>query len=153
MKLRSVMAAAFLFTAGCAVLSPREDADADFEKETNAHESRMQEDRAVSSLASLESVLADYVKTENKIPPTLHKLVPKYIPQIPPLDLPACGRESDRVEVYSPEILRDGQIDGTRIHGTGHWGYVFTGDRVIVFIDCLKPSPKGVPWYQVRGVY
>ncbi|MBI3289273.1 MAG: hypothetical protein HYZ74_07120, partial [Elusimicrobia bacterium] len=60
---------------------------------------------------------------------------------------------TDKIEVYSPTILRDGQVDGSRIRGSGHWGYVFNDYQVVVFVDCLKPSLRGVPWYQVRGVY
>jgi len=30
---------------------------------------------------------------------------------------------------------------------------VFTDDRIVIFVDCLKPSLRGVPWYQERGVY
>jgi hypothetical protein len=149
-----ILAAAILSAAGCAVLlGGKDEASADFDKETSATEARVKEDRVRSSLAQLEVRLADYTKTENKIPPNLSLLVPKYLGEIPVLDLPVCGHESNKVEVYSPEILRDGAIDGSRLRGTGHWGYVFTSERIVIFVDCLKSSLRGVPWYQVRGVY
>jgi uncharacterized protein YceK len=144
---------AALLTAGCAGLIEKEDAGSEFDKETKANESRIKEDRTRSSLAQLEARLADYMKAEKQIPSKLDKLVPKYIAEIPTLDLPICGRESNRVEAYSPMILRDGQVDGSRIRGTGRWGYVYNDYQIVIFVDCLKPSLRGVPWYQERGVY
>lgn len=139
--------------SGCGGMFAKDEAAEDFAKETSANEARVKEDRVRSSLAQLETRLADYTKTENKIPAKLERLVPKYLAEIPSLDLPVCGRESNKVEVYPPEVLRDGQVDGSRIRGTGRWGYVFTDDRIVIFVDCLKPSLRGVPWYQERGVY
>lgn len=143
-----------LASVGCAaLLGGPDEASKEFEKEAGAADLRMREDAARSSLGKIETSLADFVKTEKTIPDKLEKLVPKYLGEIPTLSLPVCGRESNRVEVYSPSILRDGQVDGTRIRGTGRWGYVFNDSRVVVFVDCLKPSSRGVPWYQERGVY
>ena len=152
--MRNIMltAAAVLLTAGCAGMLGKDEASADFDKETSANEARIKEDRVRSSLAQIEARLADYTKTL-PIPAKLEKLVPKYLAEIPSLDLPVCGHESNKVEVYSPDILRDGQVDGSRIRGSGHWGYVFNDTRVVIFVDCLKPSLRGVPWYQERGVY
>ncbi|UPT73154.1 MAG: hypothetical protein M0D55_14830 [Elusimicrobiota bacterium] len=142
------------FFAGCAgVFGGKDEATADFEKETSANEARVKEDRVRSSLAQLEARMADYTKAEKKIPEKLEKLVPKYLAEIPALDLPVCGRESSRVETYRADILRDGQVDGSRIRGTGRWGYVFNDHQIVIFVDCLKPSLRGVPWYQERGVY
>lgn len=147
-------AVAALLTAGCAgMFGGKDEAAMDFDKETSANELQVKEEKVRSSLAQLEARLADYTKTEKKIPATLQKLVPKYLGEIPSLDLPVCGRETSQVEVYSPVVLRDGQIDGSRIKGTGRWGYVYTNDRIVIFVDCLKPSLRGVPWYQERGVY
>ena len=152
--MRNIMltAAAVLLTAGCAGMLGKDEASADFDKETSANEARIKEDRVRSSLAQIEARLADYTKTL-PIPAKLEKLVPKYLAEIPSLDLPVCGHESNKVEVYSPDILRDGQVDGSRIRGSGHWGYVFNDTRVVIFVDCLKPSLRGLPWYQERGVY
>ena len=151
--MRRLLLAAALFSAGCAGLMGKDEAAADFDKETSATEARVKEDRVRSSLAQIETRLADYTKTEKKIPTKLQSLVPKYLGEIPSLDLPVCGRESSKVEIYPADVLRDGQVDGSRIRGTGRWGYVFTDDRIVVFVDCLKPSLRGIPWYQERGVY
>lgn len=142
-----------VLTAGCGGMFAKDEAADEFAKETSANEARVKEDRVRSSLAQLETRLADYTKTEKKIPAKLERLVPKYLAEVPSLDLPVCGRESNKVEVYPPEVLRDGQVDGSRIRGTGRWGYVFTDDRIVIFVDCLKSSLRGVPWYQERGVY
>ncbi|MCM2305217.1 MAG: hypothetical protein NDJ72_10970 [Elusimicrobia bacterium] len=153
MKKLILTAVAALLTAGCGGMFAKDEAAEDFAKETSANEARVKEDRVRSSLAQLEARLSDYTKTEKKIPAKLEKLVPKYLAEIPSLDLPVCGRETSKVEVYPAEILRDGQVDGSRLRGTGRWGYVFTDDRIVIFVDCLKPSLRGVPWYQERGVY
>jgi len=142
-----------LLTMGCTRMFVKDEAAADFDTETSANEARVKEERVRSSLAQLEARLSDYTKTEKKIPAKLELLVPKYLAEIPALDLPICGRESNKVEVYSPEFLRDGQVDGSRIRSTGRWGYVFNDYQVVIFVDCLKPSLRGVPWYQERGVY
>lgn len=148
------LAAAFAAgLAGCSMLTGRDDGSADFEKETSADEARVREDKARSDLGRLEASIADYYKMEKKIPVRLDVLIPKYLAAIPPLDLPACGGESEKVQYYPAEVLRGGQVDGSRIRGSGRWGYVFNDRQVIVFVDCLKPSSQGVPWYQVRGVY
>lgn len=154
MKNLMLTGAVVVLTAGCAgMFGLKDEASADFDKETSANELRVKEERVRSSLAQLETRLADYTKAENKIPKKLESLVPKYLAEIPTLDLPVCGRESNKVEVYSPELLRDGTVDGSRLRGTGRWGYVFTDERIVIFVDCLKPSLRGVPWYQERGVY
>ena len=139
--------------SGCASLTGKDEASVEFDKETSADEARVREDKTRNSLSSLESAVSDYVKTEQKVPDKLELLIPKYIAQIPSLDVPACGGESNQIQNYPPSILRDGQVDGATIRGTGRWGYVYNDTRVVVFVDCLKPSNAGVPWYQVRGVY
>lgn len=141
------------FFSACAGMLGKDEAAMDFDKETSANEARVKEDRVRSALAQLESRLADYTKAEKKIPEKLEKLVPKYLAEIPTLDLPVCGRETSKVENYKPDILRDGQVDGSRIAGTGRWGYVYNDHQIVIFVDCLKPSLRGVPWYQERGVY
>lgn len=141
------------FTACAGMLGGKDEASMDFDKETSANEARVKEDRVRSALAQLESRMADYTKAEKKIPEKLEKLVPKYLAEIPTLDLPVCGRETSKVENYKPDILRDGQVDGSRISGTGRWGYVYNDHQIVIFVDCLKPSLRGVPWYQERGVY
>ncbi len=124
-----------------------------FERATRNEEMSFRETKARTNLASIESAIADYIKAERKIPAKLTDLVPKYIANIPAVDLPACGSETDKVQYYGSGILSDGVINGSSLKGTGRWGYVYGQERVIVFIDCLKPSSKKIPWYQERGVY
>lgn len=137
------------FLTGAGELGPR----SDFEREAGAADLRVREDRAKAGLVQLESAIADYVKSQKSVPPSLEALVPRYIAEIPTMDLPACGRETDRVVSYGPDVLRGGQVDGSRIKGGGGWGYVYNDDRVVVFVDCVKPSSRGTPWYQERGAY
>lgn len=139
--------------SGCASWMGKDEASLEFDKETSANDAAVREDKTRMNLRALESAVADYVKAENKIPEDLDKLVPKYLAAIPPLDLPACGGETEKVQNYPSEVLRDGQVDGSQLRGSGRWGYVYDETRVVVFVDCLKPSGKGVPWYRVRGVY
>jgi hypothetical protein len=151
-----IFAALGLFAAGlsgCASLFGKDEASAEFDKETSADDARVREDKTRTALSALESAVADYVKTEQKVPEKLDLLIPKYLAEIPSLDVPACRGESNQVQNYPPAILRDGQVDGAMLKGTGRWGYVFNDARVVVFVDCLKPSSSGVPWYQMRGVY
>lgn len=139
--------------SGCSTMFGKDEAAAEFDKETSADEARVKEDQTRASLKEIESAVADYVKTEQKIPADLDLLIPKYLAEIPALDVPACGGESTKVRKYPPSILRDGQVDGALIRGTGSWGYVYNDARVVIFVDCLKPSSSGTPWYQMRGVY
>ena len=137
----------------CASPSARDDSADTFERATRRGETNFHETKARANLASIESAMADYIKAERKIPEQLTDLVPKYIASLPSVDLPACGSETDRVQNYGPGILRDGAVDGTRLKGTGRWGYVHGQEQVVIFIDCLKPSSAKLPWYQERGVY
>lgn len=138
--------------SGCAMFG-KDDSAVEFDKDTGAADTQMLEDKARTNLGTIEAALADYVKEKGAVPEKLDQLIPKYLAAIPPLDVPACGRETERVQNYPPEVLRDGQVDGARLLGTGRWGYVYDQTRVVVFVDCLKTSGKGVPWYQERGVF
>jgi hypothetical protein len=150
-----ILAALGLLAAGSGCMNMtggRDAASVELDKETSADDVRVLEDKTRTSLSALESAVSDYVKTESRIPEKLDLLIPRYLSQIPSLDIPACGGESNKVQNYPPSILRDGQVDGSAIRGTGRWGYVYNDSRVVVFIDCLKPTSKGLPWYQVRGI-
>ena len=138
---------------GCSSLFSKDEASADFDRETSAAEARIKEDKVRSSLGRFEASIADFYKAEKRIPERLDQLVPKYLAEVPSLDLPVCGRETDKVQVYPADILRGGQVDGSRLKGTGRWGYVYNERQVVIFVDCLKSSSHGVPWYQERGVY
>jgi hypothetical protein len=144
---------ALLGAGGCARMSGRDEAAADFDKATSADAARVREDKARTGLASLESAVADYVKAEQAVPAKLEQLVPKYIAEIPSLDVPECGDESNAVRGYPADVLRDGVVDGGRLRGAGGWGYVHDDARVVVFVDCRKNAPSGQPWYRLRGAY
>lgn len=152
--MRALLLVAAAALAGCASLTGANDlGGSDFDKDARAADLRVREDRARAGLGKIEASLADFVKTEKRIPAKLGELVPKYLAELPTLSIPACGRETDRSETYGPEILRGGQVDGSRLRGTGRWGYVYNESRVVVFVDCVKPSSRGTPWYQERGAY
>ncbi|MDE2489943.1 MAG: hypothetical protein KGM24_03800 [Elusimicrobia bacterium] len=152
LSLLVLLAAAGL--GGCAYLSGSRDVgSSDVEKAASADDALVREDRARTDLGHIENALAEYVKAEKRIPAKVEDLVPKYLAEIPSLDLPECGRESNRVQYYPADVLRDGRVDGTRLYGTGRWGYVHNSHRVVIFVDCLKNSSNGTPWYRVRGIY
>ena len=113
-----------------------------------------QESRTLSSLATLESAIHDYIKGEGKIPGKLDDLIPKYLAEIPVTEL-GIRKHSDnsRVENYPSSIIRDGVIDGSELRDTGHWGYTHNDRQVIVFVDCTHTDSRGKPWYKERGVF
>lgn len=147
-----VLASSVLLGA-CASMTGKEESTGELDKEANAAETTVRSDKTRTNLGALESAIADYYKAENKIPEKLDTLIPKYMAAIPPIDAPPCGGEKEGVQYYPSEILLNGQIDGTQIRGTGRWGYVHNDRQVVVFVDCKKPSDKGLPWFQERGVY
>ncbi len=153
MKTAWVAAALLLGAAGCAQMTGAKDVRTDIETQTNTIDTAAQESDARTSLGSIESALAEYVKSEQAIPEDLDALVPKYLADIPPIEIAACGRRTHGVQKYPSSILRGGRVDGALIKGTGMWGYVHDRTRIVVFVDCLKPSSNGTPWYQVRGIY
>lgn len=146
----TILAASF---SGCAGLWGKDESSADFDKETSAAEARIKEDRVRSALGRFEESISNFYKAEKRIPERLDQLVPKYLAEVPSLDLPACGRETEKVQAYPADILRGGQVDGSRLRGTGRWGYVYNERQVVVFVDCLKTSSRGIPWYQERGLF
>jgi len=139
--------------SGCADLTGAGEVRTDLESQSTAVESSIRETEARGSLGQIENAIASYLRGEGHIPQSLEDLVPKYLGSIPPLDIPACGRRTEGAQNYPAAVLRDGQVDGSRLKGTGRWGYVHDESRVIVFVDCLKPSSSGAPWYRVRGVF
>jgi len=139
--------------AGCADLTGAKDFHTDIENASGATDVAAQENDARMSLGRIETALSDFVKKENKAPDDLDALIPNYIAELPPVDITVCGKRREGVQKYPGDLLRDGQIDGSRIKGTGLWGYVHDQQRAVVFVDCMKPSADGTPWYQVRGVY
>lgn len=112
------------------------------------------ESRTLGSLAKLEASIADYIKTEGRIPAKLEDLIPKYLAEMPTVENGISKhRETSASKIYPSDILRDGVVQGTRLADSGRWGYVFNDRQVVVFVDCTHQDSKGNPWYQQRGVY
>ena len=115
---------------------------------------KIKESRTLSALGKLQASIADYYKTEKKIPANLERLIPKYLADMPTVEIAVRGhKDNTKVQYYPSDIMRDGQVDGTRLKDTGKWGYTFNERQVIIFVDCTHPSTRGSPWYQERGVY
>lgn len=141
-------------TAACGGQSREARISEDVDQNVRDAESRAQESRTLSSLAKIEESVATYVKTEKAIPETLDQLVPKYLAEIPPVEIGVRGhRDTAQVKTYPSLILRDGQIDGSQLKDSGRWGYVHNDRQVVVFIDCTHQSGHGHPWYETHGAY
>jgi hypothetical protein len=126
----------------------------EFDTTVRDADTHMKESRTLSALAKLESSVSDYVKAEGKIPAKLDVLVPKYLAEIPAVDIAIRGhRENSGVQYYDASVIRDGQVDGTQLKDSGRWGYVHNDRQVIMFVDCTHQTSKGTLWYQERGVY
>jgi hypothetical protein len=141
---------------GCGGGGASRDASISREVEQTVREadSRAAESRTLSALARIEDSVAAYVKSENSIPGKLDDLVPRYLAEIPAVELGVRGhRDTAKVQIYPGAALRDGQIDGSQLKDTGRWGYVHNERQVVVFIDCTHQSPRRQPWYQTRGVH
>ncbi|SRR3989339_1671509 len=144
--------AAVLALAGCQALGMKDDSSVELERNFQDSDRKVREHRTFSALAEMETALAGYLKHEKRIPERLDELIPKYMAEIPSIDLGTGNhRETKAVKYYPSDILRDGQIDGTRIRDTGRWGYVFNERQVVVFVDCTHPSSRGKAWYQEKG--
>ena len=144
--------AVILLLAGCRSLGGKNEGVVELERDFRNSERQVKETRTLSSLVQLESALASYVKAERRIPDKLKQLIPKYLAEIPTIDVDVRShRETNSVKVYPGSILRDGLIDGTRLQDTGEWGYVHNDRQVVIFVDCTHPSSRGRPWYQERG--
>lgn len=148
-----VVAAAAAF-CGCRAVMGRDEISVQVDNEVRDSERQVRESRTLSSLAKIEASLSDYIKIEKRIPARLEWLIPKYIAEIPSVEIGIKGHsETSEVKVYPPDILRDGRISGARLMDTGKWGYVFNDRQVVIFVDCTHKSARGRPWYQERGVY
>jgi hypothetical protein len=155
-----VLAAAALAAAGalggCGGNTAERDAriTSDVEQNVADADTRAQELRTLASLAKIEESVANFVKAENQIPDNLDQLIPKYLAEIPPVEIGVRGhRDNNQVHVYPASVLRDGQIDGSQLKDTGRWGYVHNDRQVVVFVDCTHLSRQGNPWYQAHGAY
>lgn len=126
----------------------------DVEAKAQEMDQRAKESQTLTSRAKIEEALGAYVKEQGKIPASLKDLVPKYLAVIPAVELGlSAHRDTARVTIYQSSILRDGQIDGSKIDDRGGWGYVFNDRQVVVFVDCTHQSSRGRGWYLERDVY
>ena len=148
-------AAAIAFTlSGCAGGATPGDSIREVDENARQLESKAGESRTLSALAKLEESLTNYIQTEKKIPQTLEELVPKYLAEVPTVELDIRGHhDNNKVHVYPAAVLRDGAIDGTKLKDSGRWGYVFNERQVVVFVDCTHKSSRARAWYLERGVY
>lgn len=138
--------------AGCGL--GRDEISRKVDSDVRESDVMIRESRTLSSLAKLEEALAAYIKHEGKIPAKLDQLIPQYLGEIPTVEIGVKGHSDNAlVKIYPADVLRDGQITGTRILDTGKWGYVFNDRQVVVFVDCTHNTSRGKPWFQERGVY
>jgi len=150
-----MLAAAAALSACAGGQSGRDEVlSSDTEKTVEQDELRVRETQTLSALAKLEEAIAAYIGAEKRIPDSLDQLVPKYLAEIPTVEIDVRGhRDNNLVQVYPASILRDGQIDGTMLKDTGRWGYVHNDRQVVIFVDCIHRSHQGRAWYQQHGVY
>src|SRR5262245_20131219 len=129
-----VLIAGCMLLAACSRQATRDDSiSREVERTIRDSDQRAKESRTMSALAKLEEALTAYVGSERSVPASLDVLVPKYLAEIPTVELDVRGhRDNNRVQIYGPEILRDGQIDGSQLQDTGRWGYVRSPRQVVV---------------------
>jgi hypothetical protein len=147
MKLFILVLAAAL--SGCTSLfGGRDDIGGrDLEQNTSDIDSRIQETRTLAGLKKLEDAVGDYYKTENKIPQKLTALIPKYLAEVPSVELGIGGHRDSNLVMYYPNIIRDGVVDGSQLKDSGRWGYTYNDQQVIVFVDCTHTTSQGKPWF------
>ncbi|MDD5629673.1 MAG: hypothetical protein PHU21_11450 [Elusimicrobia bacterium] len=144
--------ALLLALGGCRSLGLKDESSAELERNFQESDRQVRENRTLSSLAEMETALAGFVKTEKRIPEKLDELVPKYLAAVPSVDLAVAGHhETNAVKYYPSDLLRGGQLDGTKLRDTGRWGYVHNDRQVVIFVDCTHPTSRGKPWYKERG--
>lgn len=147
--MRRLLLVGLAAAAGC--LLPK---DRPISKEIANSERAVSESHTRSRLAALERSLNDFIRAKRRIPEDLHELVPDYLAEIPEASLGlSAHRDTAQVLYYPPEVIQNGQVDGTRISDGGGWGYVHNGRQVIVFVDCTHQRMDGVLWFRTRGVY
>lgn len=156
MKRIILLAAAAAALAACAGGQSNRDEviSQDTEKTVEQDELRVRQTETLSALAKMEESIAAYIATEKRIPDSLDQLVPKYLAEIPSVEIDVRGhRDNNLVKVYPSSILRDGQIDGTMLKDTGRWGYVHNDRQVVVFVDCTHQARNGKAWFEQHGAY
>jgi hypothetical protein len=106
------------------------------------------EGKAKGNLGSLRASLAIYYgDTEGKYPKDPKALVPKYLPEIPALELPDHPASNEII------VLTDAKGDkiDPYIKDTGKWLYISNPDSPLdgtLVIDCNHKDAKGRLWYQ-----
>ncbi len=108
--------------SGCANLTGKDEASVEFDKETSADDARVMETQTRTGLSALEAAVSDYVKTEQKVPDHLELLIPKYLAQIPSLNVPACGGESNmhpELSALDPARRAGGRLGACAARGVG----------------------------------
>jgi hypothetical protein len=141
-----------LALSGCRMLGLKDESAGELERNLQDSDIKVRETRTLASLAEMETALASFVKGERRIPDSLDELVPKYLAEIPSVDIAVGGHnETNAVRYYASDLLRDGQLDGTKLKDTGRWGYVHNERQVVVFVDCTHPSSRGKPWYREKS--
>ena len=151
---RIALPVCILALCGCGMLGLKPEHSPGVETEIEKSERYARESRTLSHLAALEAGISDFVKAESRIPTSLQQLVPKFIAEIPTVELAIPGhRPTSETQHYPSDVIRNGAVDGTRIWDTGRWGYVYNDRQVIVFVDCTHLSSRNKPWYQERGVF
>ncbi|MBI4057065.1 MAG: hypothetical protein HY399_05900 [Elusimicrobia bacterium] len=100
------------------------------------------------------AILARFEEDRGAYPKDLSGLVPKYLQDLPVLQLSDHPRTKE-VMLYGDEActrsrVKGGWIDGTTLKDTGKWGYVNDKKSTCwgrVFIDCTHVDPKGEFWF------
>ena len=151
----AIAAVIFLSWQGCAInfggkRNPPEVDSAVQQSDIYEHESR-----TLSNLATLENGVNDYIRDEKKIPEKLEDLIPKYLAEIPQVELgrPDVHSDTNKVEYYRGRVIQNGRLDESQLKDTGSWGYAHNDRQVIVFVDCTHENSRGRPWYKERGAF
>lgn len=153
MRKRILVAAIATAMAGCQA-AREERLSQEMADSIRKTDSLARESRTLSGLAKIEESIAAYLRTERKIPPNIELLIPKYLAEVPSVDIPVRGhKETNGVKIYDARVLRDGKVDGSQVEDGGGWGYVFNDRQVVVFVDCTHPASNGQPWYSQKGAY
>jgi hypothetical protein len=135
---------------GCG-LWPKEDA-ASVSAGARQVDFQANESRTLSSLANIEESLKDYVQSEKKAPDSLEDLIPKYLAEMPTVELGLPNhKDTSQVEDYPASVLGRRHIDGSQLKDTGRWGYAHDDHRAVVFVDCTHKSSRGKSWYLERN--
>lgn len=117
-------------------------------------ERALMESRTLSNLAALEAALGQFIAKEGKAPAKLEELIPKYISELPPLELGFLGHKTGKGSLrYPPELIQNEILEGSRLEDSGLWGYAGSGLKGKVFVDCSHSTSRGILWYREKGMF